>query len=366
MFRNLKAMLATVSVVSALILFMATISVAQTSPFPFLEEQLGRHLYFDKSLSFPAGQACASCHLPSAGFADPDQNLPVSEGVISGRFGGRNSPSAAYAAFSPTFGLNPTTGLYVGGQFWDGRAATLQKQALGPFLNPVEMNNTKEGVVQAVRVSPYAWLFKVVYGFNSLDTVETAYELIATAIASFERTHQFNRFTSKYDYFLKGKVKLTPQEQRGLALFNGKGKCAACHPSTSADGKTPPLFTDFTYDNLGVPRNMEFPFYLMSPSPYPDLGLGVTVNDPLQNGKFKVMTLRNIADTPPYSHNGYFKTLKEIVHFYNTRDIPGMWPPPDVTENVNRTELGNLGLTDKEEDDIVAFMLTLSDGYFRR
>ncbi len=173
-----------------------------------------------------------------------------------------------------------------------------------------------------------------------------------------------NRFSSKYDYYLKGKASLTAREKSGLALFNGKGNCSACHPSVSADGKTPPLFTDFTYDNLGVPRNMEYPFYLMNPSPYPDKGLGAIVNDPAQNGKFKVMTLRNIALTAPYSHNGYFKTLKEIVHFYNTRDIPGMWPPPDVSENVNMTELGNLGLTAQEEDDIVAFLQTLTDWCF--
>jgi cytochrome c peroxidase len=104
----------------------------------------------------------------------------------------------------------------------------------------------------------------------------------------------------------------------------------------------------------------------MSPTPYPDMGLGAIVNDPEQNGKFKVMTLRNIALTAPYSHNGYFKTLGEIVHFYNTRDVPGLWPAPDVAENVNMTELGNLGLSAVEEDDIVAFLKTLSDGYLCR
>jgi cytochrome c peroxidase len=331
---------------------------------PGLEQHLGRLLYFDKSLSNPVGQACASCHLPRTGYADPDQNLPVSEGAVPGRFGGRNAPSAAYAAFSPLFEMDSTTGQYTGGQFWDGRAPTLEAQAKGPFLNPVEMNNTKVGVVDAVRTAPYSRLFKLAYGPDSLDDVDTAYDLIAKAIASFERSAQVNRFTSKFDYFTKGKVRLTSQETRGLELFNGKANCAACHPGVSADGKTPPLFTDFTYDNLGIPRNMEFPYYIMHPVPYPDLGLGAIVNDPEQNGKFKVMTLRNIALTAPYSHNGYFKTLKEIVHFYNTRDIPGMWPEADVSDNVNRTEVGNLGLTDQEENDVVAFLLTLTDGYF--
>lgn len=344
------------------VIFSAAVASARPAS-PLSEQQLGRFLYFDRHLSNPIGQSCASCHLPSAGFADPDQDLPVSEGAIAGRFGGRNAPSAAYAAYSPVFGMDPATGLFTGGQFWDGRAPTLEEQAKGPFLNPVEMNNTKEGVVQAVRISNYARLFKSVYGPDSLDDTSAAYDLIAQAIAVFERTKQVNRFSSKFDQYLKGKVALSNQEQNGLLLFNGKGKCSACHPSTSTDGITPPLFTDFTYDNLGVPRNMEYPFYLMTPSPYPDLGLGPIVNDTAQNGKFKVMSLRNIALTAPYSHNGYFKTLKDIVHFYNTRDIPGMWPAPDVAENVNTTELGDLGLTEQEEDDIVAFLLTLSDGY---
>jgi cytochrome c peroxidase len=357
-----KSLCRTTFVVISLLIVTAGSAMAKSAQ-PTQEQHLGRLLYFDKDMSNPIGQACASCHLPIAGYADPDQTLPVSEGAVTGRFGGRNAPSAAYAAFSPVFVRDPASGQYLGGQFWDGRAPTLEEQAKGPFLNPMEMNNTEEGVVQTVRNSRYAELFKLVYGPDSLDVTDSAYDLIAQAIASFERTPQVNRFTSKYDYYLKGKVTLTQQENRGLQLFTGKGNCSACHPSSSVDGKTPPLFTDFTYDNLGVPRNMAYPFYLMDPSPYPDLGLGAIVKDPLQNGKFKVMTLRNIALTAPYSHNGFFKTLKEVVHFYNTRDIPGMWPLPDVAENVNRTELGNLGLTDQEEDDIAAFLLTLTDGY---
>jgi cytochrome c peroxidase len=356
-----------VTAIAVISLLAAATGFAASKPgAPSLEQHLGRLIYFDKGLSNPVGQACASCHLPRAGYADPDQDLPVSEGAVTGRFGGRNAPSAAYAAFSPVFAMDPVSGLYRGGQFWDGRAPDLEEQAKGPFLNPVEMNNTKEGVVEGVRNSPYARLFREVYGVASLDNVDSAYNLVAKAIASFERSTQVNRFTSKYDFYLRGKVRLTAEEKRGLELFNGKGNCSACHPSVSADGKSPPLFTDFTYDNLGVPPNMEFPYYLMSPSPYPDMGLGAMVDDPEQNGKFKVMTLRNIALTAPYSHNGYFKTLGEIVHFYNTRDVPGLWPAPDVAETVNTTELGNLGLSPVEEDDIVAFLRTLTDGYLCR
>lgn len=177
---------------------------------------------------------------------------------------------------------------------------------------------------------------------------------------------------------------MTPQEARGFALFQGKGKCAKCHPSKGPK----PLFTDFTYDNLGIPRNPDNPFYENSefnPDGYDwvDEGLGgflATRADynsyaDANRGKHKVPTLRNVDKRPysgfvkAYGHNGYFKSLEEIVHFYNTRDVPGAgwngqpWPPPEVPENVNTAELGNLGLTPAEEAAIVAFLKTLSDGY---
>ncbi len=329
------------------------------------EEILGGLLYFDKKLSNPAGQSCASCHLPTAGFADPDRALPVSEGVISGKFGTRNSPSAAYAALSPPLYFDEEEGLWIGGQFWDGREPTLEDQAMQPFLNPLEMNNTKEGVIKAVRKSKYAFLFRQVYGKSSLDNVETAYALVAKAIAAFEKTKLFNSFSSKYDCYLKGGTKLSKKEQRGLALFNdpAKGNCAACHPSVLEDGSPSP-FTDFSYDNLGIPKNYKIEELKGEPVPI-DLGLGHTIGSS-EDGKFKVMTLRNVGKTAPYGHNGYFKTLKEIVHFYNTRDVED-WPEPEVdNENVNKDELGDLGLTSSEEDDIVAFLLTLTDGYFCR
>jgi cytochrome c peroxidase len=182
-------------VVISLLIATAAFAMANSAQ-PTPEQHLGRLIYFDKDMSNPVGQACASCHLPIAGYADPDQELPVSEGAVTGRFGGRNSPSAAYAAFSPVFGQDPVSGQYFGGQFWDGRAPTLEEQAKGPFLNPVEMNNTKEGVVQTVRNSRYSELFKLLYGSESLDVTDSAYNLIAQAIASFERTTQVNRFTS--------------------------------------------------------------------------------------------------------------------------------------------------------------------------
>jgi len=328
-------------------------------------------LFFDENLSTPPGQACAGCHSPETGFANPDQTLPVSRGVHEDRFGNRNDLIAAYAGFSPEFHYDSEEGLYVGGQFWDGRAADLAEQAKGPFINPLEMANPDEqAVIEKIRNSDYADLFIEVFGADALQNTEKAYNLAAEAIADYEMSGELNQFNSKYDLYLEGKVSLTEQEMRGLALFEDekKGNCAACHPSQPGPEGSLPLFTDYTYDNLGVPKNAENPFYYLPKNLNPDgvnfvdLGLGSTVNKPEENGKFKVPSLRNIAKTSPYTHNGLFKTVRQVVVFYNTRDV-GPWPTPEFPWNVNREELGNLGLTEQEVDDIVAFLNTLTDGY---
>jgi len=324
-------------------------------------EQLGKQIYFDTNLSEPAGQSCASCHTPAAGFADPDQNLPVSEGVIPGRFGSRNAPSSAYASFFPEFSYTTEA---VGGQFWDGRAANLTEQAKGPFLNPVEMNNPDEAaVIGKIAASNYAALFEQIYGAGSLQNVPTAYHQMAQAIAAFEASHEVNTFTSKFDAVQAGRANFTMQERRGQMLFNGRANCSQCHTDGGmmGGGSAPVLFTDFRYHNLGLPKNTEFP-YSQNPGVI-DLGLGGVLGIARENGKFKTPHLRNIALTAPYMHNGLLKTLKDVVHFYNTRDIPGLWPAPEVPQNVNTTLLGNLGLSDAQENDIVAFMMTFTDGY---
>jgi cytochrome c peroxidase len=330
---------------------------------------LGGKLYFDTSLSNPPGQACASCHLPGAGFADPDRELPVSRGVHPERFGSRNAPTLSYAMYSPPFHYDKEEELYVGGQFLDGRVATLEEQARKPFTNPVEMANADEAaVIERVRNAPYAAEFDAVY---KLEGGDFNMDHVVNAIATFQRSQVFRPFTSKYDYYLAGKVALTEQEKRGLELFNDekKGNCAACHPSTVGEDGTPPLFTDYTYDNLGAPFNANSPFYSQDMQFNPegekaiDIGLGKTTGRPEDNGKFKVSTLRNIALTPPYMHNGVFATLREVVDFYNTRDTDKKWAPAEVQENINVEELGDLKLTDAEVDDIVVFMETLTDGY---
>ena len=347
---------------------------------------LGALIAGDRSLSAPDGQSCADCHFPAAGYSDPDQDLPVSRGVDPLDFGGRNAPTWAYTAWSPDLypEIDEEGGVtWIGGMFWDGRAtgwelSPLAEQARGPFLNPVEMQNpSKAAVIREVRRAPYAGLFRLVFGRNSLKNVDAAYDNVARAIAAYESSRLVNTFSSRYDAYMAGRSSaLNAQEKRGLALFNGdRALCSQCHPSTPdpaistgiATGKA--LFTDYTYDNLGIPKN---PAYGLPPLNFDiddvDLGLGDFLRTTADysayadgaDGLFKVSTLRNIALTAPYGHNGYFATLKDIVHFYNTAG-DGTWPLPEVPVNVNREELGNLGLTDAQEDDLVAFLETLTD-----
>ena len=331
------------------------------------KELLGKALFFDENLSEPAGQSCATCHTVATGFADK-YSRTVSEGAVKGRFSNRNSMSCAYTAYIPGLYYNEEDETYVGGLFWDGRVNTLEEQAGEPFLNLVEMGNTSSKmVVDKVKKSDYYVSFVRIYG--EVENVDTFYARITNAIAAYERSIELNPFSSKYDAYLSGNYTLTEEEERGLKLFEDKGMCAECHILDKDERAGRVLFTDHTYDNLGIPENPENPFYRVSAQFNPhgrdtvDLGLGGALKDPNEYGKFRVPTLRNIALTAPYGHNGYFKTLEDIVHFYNVRDIEGNYPAPEYPETINKDELGNLGLTADEEAAIVAFMYTLTDGY---
>jgi cytochrome c peroxidase len=371
------------------------------------EQQLGSLLYQDKNLSLNHNQACASCHSlkpitvcgqNATSFVDPDnvkKKTPVSSGSQVGAFGGLNAPSAGYAAFSPPFHLDNSTGMYVGGQFWNGRAADLVAQAKGPLLNPLEMAMPSAwAVIERLKTNArYVKSFKQLYNINistipaynpqaqAPALVDVAYDRLAHAIAEFEKSPSFYKFNSKFDFVTAGLTKFSKTETQGKALFEGKAKCSTCHTSdikVDANGKKlPPLFTDFTYDNVGVPYNSSIPNL-----PAANLGLGgradIAANDAngLEIGKHKVATLRNIALTAPYGHNGVFKDLAQVVHFYNTRDTLGVvassqdagfgmtgWPVPEVPNNLNVTELGHLGLSATEEKALVAFLKTLTDDY---
>jgi cytochrome c peroxidase len=403
-----------------LIVFLSLACTSTASDLGYLLEnkelqRLGELLFFDKTLSTPPGQSCADCHALQTGWTGPDEEIngagAVYAGAMSGRFANRKPPTSAYSTLAPPLHIEEEDGerLFVGGVFWDGRATgwdlgnPAADQAHGPLLNPLEQNNPNvKAVISKICKSSCAGLFQQVctdiWGIGKIDdtNLDMAKGIISLAIAAFENSDRMNQFTSKYDYYLKGMVDLTPQEKWGLALFEDKGKCAECHPSKPGPKGEPPLFTDFTYDNLGLPKNSVNPWYSMPPSYNPDgpnwvdPGLGgflaqvpqyaMFASDNL--GKHKVPTVRNVDKRPDsgfikaYGHNGYFKTLEGIVHFYNKRDVLPLcpdksdpqlgvncWPEPEVLKNINKDELGDLKLTLEEELAIVEFMRTLSDGY---
>ena len=414
----------------------------------------GEALFFDTSLSASGQQSCGTCHVPARAFtADPatDQGLPVPLGGPNMDLPGfRNTPSLMYAAFTPPFALEG--GTPSGGFFRDGRASSLAVQAEQPFVTAFEMANADAAEVAArLEASPATLaLFESAFGSARLSDPEATLASIGQAIAAFEtEAPQFAPFSSKYDAWLAGRAQLSAAEQRGLALFNdpAKGNCTACHPSERGPYSEHALFTDFTYDNVGVPRNWSIPANLPAPhSPvsgvplgyvpaqsqlpagseyaWYDLGLcgpfAPSADDPHPRpaftqitslcGLFKVPTLRNVAMTAPYFHNGALPTLHKVLEWYVTRDIndntgnnpmplsagPGGNPyfaagtsylsaagtpdlyqyndlPVDFDANVNVGEVpytppafaGGQAptLTASEIDDVVAFLCTLTDGY---
>lgn len=364
-------------------------------------ERLGLRLFFDSNLSEPAGTACASCHDPRRAFTGNNSTMiGVSVGSRSDQFGTRDAPTAMYLATAPRFGTMESDGKRVpaGGLFWDGRAETLEEQAKQPFFSPVEMNNADApALIAKVAKSAYAADFRKEWGAEIFNNSEAALDAVAASIAAFERTRVFQPFTSKFDYVMRGQAKFTEQEQRGLSLFviRQKGNCAQCH-IVDTDSRDPQksLFTDFSYRALGVPRSQRIP--KNADPKFVDLGLcervpvaGVVpgaatpkpaVQDPAACGLFKTPTLRNIAVTAPYMHNGFFDHLRDAVAFYATRDTnPERWYsagkkfddlPAQYHANVDvdtppyqRRLQQRPQLNDEEIDDIVAFLFTLTDGY---
>jgi cytochrome c peroxidase len=322
-------------------------------------ELLGKRVFEDRTLSRPEGVSCASCHDASRAFQG-DNGSPVS-GVARGSrpqsFGTRNTPSIMYASFAPPFAFvekkDEETGKVekkpVGGQFLDGRAGDLLAQVEGPLLNPVEMNMpSKRAVVEAVREGAYADLARKVYGDKIFDNPDAAFEKLAQAVVAFESSARFHPFASKFDDYLRGAAQLTPVEEKGFALFKDpkKGNCLACHAGkeTSRDPRDW-LFTDYTYDAFGAPRNRAAAS--ASPEAAPDLGLckrpGLAEIAPKGFdadgvcGAFKVPTLRNVAVTGPYLHNGVFTKLRDVIAFYATRDTnPARWYPKSAGGRVEK------------------------------
>jgi cytochrome c peroxidase len=342
--------------------------------------------------------------------------------------------------------------VFIGGMFWDGHANTLEHQATFPFQNPNEMNDLVHEVgspglvVRKVLASRYVDRFREVFGHDVFRrSIDEVFAAVCQAIAAYERSAEVSPFSSRFDAFVGGGELLTPEELDGLRLMTGtwsgktvgrpyrkNAQCIACHGIQDDPSAGPSLWTFFCYANIGVPRNPQNPIYRQTDpvsnpvgynplgEDYVDLGLGDYLY-PLNglprgnrgpgsngagdflaiNGAFKAPTLRNVDKRPypafvkSYMHNGAFRSLKEVVHFYNTRNlttVPGevidfdlpdpyaglrgvpLWPKPEYPlpsslvnpagdPGANGGQVGNLGLTDEEEDHVVAFLRTLSDGY---
>jgi cytochrome c peroxidase len=421
-------------------------------------EDLGQAIFFDHNISEPSGMACSSCHSPNTGFSNPNSYINdkygAVPGVIQDRFGSRKPMTISYAWFvpdGPTF-WRRRQNAWEGGFFSDGRAQSLEDQARVPMTNVNEMNNAVHGlpnselVVRKVLAGSYTRLFTPAFGSDALTKSSSdIFQMICQSLAAFERSRDVSPFSSKYDAFTDGQAQLTPAEMNGLRLFTGSvtgrpggapnyksAQCVSCHVISDSQGGRRDFFTNWTFANIGVPRNPRNPFYSeikAATNPqgynadgdhYVDLGLGAILyperhlppgnigkdsdgrGDFLEaNGEFRVPSLRNVDKRPSanfvkcYMHNGAFKSLKEVVHFYNTRNLTDrgevvdlsvsqptaglkgkpLWPLPEVASistlqnaagrpNSRVARVGNLGLTDREEDDLVAFLGTLSDGYF--
>lgn len=421
-------------------------------------DSLGAAIFFDPSLSINGAQSCAACHAPEVGFAGPDLLVnaggAVYQGALPDHFGNRKPPSAAYAGDSPRLHFDEVAGGWFGGMFWDGRATgallgdPLAEQAQGPFLNPLEQALANPQVLCVrVRQSEYAGLFEQVWGAGSLDcakNVNGVYEKIGRSVAAYERSSEVSPFSSKFDLFWDNakaankdvtqincggmgmggggmggggmmgcpgsgmnpnrwtafrNLGLTDSELQGLAVFNGQAGCSSCH-SLEPGQQGYPLFTDFGYDNIGVPKNPDNPFYAMPEAWNPDgaawvdYGLGGYLKSAgyapevyeSELGKVKVPTLRNVDLRPTpdfvkaYGHNGFFKSLEDIVFFYHWRAMMDngctgggmgggmgmdcsmmmkMFPAPEVDQN-----RATLSMFPRPQvDNIVTFLKTLSDGY---
>ena len=279
---------------------------------------LGKKLFHDKILSADGTQSCASCHFQAAGFSDTNR---FSEG-IDGSFGDRNASTIVNAGWNTS-------------NFWDGRATTLEDQAFGPVVNPIEMNNSWQNVENTLNANTtYKDLFKKTFNIDDIDSTH-----VVMAIAQFERT--LISANSKYDKYLRNEIQLSPSELNGLVIFNTeKGDCFHCH---STD-----MFIDNLFHNNGLDAE-----------PFTDLGLAKVTGIDSDNGKFKTPTLRNIEFSAPYMHDGRFSTLEQVVEHYNS----GGKYSTTVDPLMKKLGVG-LQLTEQEKQDLIAFLKTLSDTEF--
>ena len=354
--------------------------------------ELGRLIFNDKALSTSGKMACATCHDPAFGHAsNPALGATIAGGTDGLQPGQRNVPTLGYLRFVGPLGVNLAEAEVYGGLNWDGNANSFLEQAQRPFLSNHEMGNvTPDAFLAKLSKASYFSRFESFFGKEIASKPAKALEASAAAVAEFQAADpSFASFDSKFDSVQAGKALFSVQEARGFAWFSdpAKGNCAACHVPTPVSAFIPALFTDFGYDNVGVPRNMDIAAN-RNPDHF-DLGvckstLGSIIDLTSLCGAFRAPTLRNITKTAPYFHNGKFATLKEVLEFYVTRDLdPARWYPSksgvvnlydDVPlaykSNVNTEvapydrKLGDApALTATEIDDILVFLKTLDDGW---
>jgi cytochrome c peroxidase len=317
---------------------------------------VGREVFLDTTLSNPPGQGCASCHVPEAAFADP---RPVSLGAMPDKAGRRNATSLMYAALIPNMDQEDMLQedgsqewVWQGGLFQDGSARTLHEQVQRPFFDHAEMNIASEAELAAkVRKATYAQELRAGMNDEAWEDDAKVAQRTYRALVEFLKEPMFRPFDARIDDYLAGdQAALTDQEKRGLEVFKNKGKCADCH-FLHATSWPQPLLSDFGYDNLGVPSRGQ-----------KDPGLGGHTLADQEIGQFRAPSLRNVALTTPYFHNGSVATLREVVEFYNRRDKePHRWGATDYPETVNKTDLGNLAMTDEEVTDLTALMDAFTD-----
>jgi len=340
-------------------------------------DQLGEELFFDTNLSSNRTQSCASCHDPARAFTDP-RGEAASRGADGTSLGDRNAPTAMYAAFVPPRQRNPE-GDWHGGLFHDGRVDTLAQQAGGPPLNPIEMGMLDPtSVVARLRDDDaYAAAFTRLFGTDVLDDPETGFRAMTQAIAAYEQTSEFAPFTSRYDRWLRGEIDLTREEELGRVLFFSQQftNCASCHMGGNAMDPTE-TFTDYRYHNLGTPENHALRGKNGIGAGTIDKGLEAVTGDPANRAQVRTPTLRNVAVTSPYMHNGIFEDLRSVILYYNqfnsrsearkiNPETGAAFGPHPVVDTMSMDELTQgPALNDQRIDALVAFLQALTDEKF--
>jgi cytochrome c peroxidase len=386
--------------------------------------RLGQQVFYDRTLSSSGRLSCAACHSPQHMYGPPNDSAVMDGGPALARQGVRAVPSLMYLERSPGFTVGPDTGegpdgvptpsppissaraektvqntsqsasnlVPQGGLFWDGRADTLQDQALGPLLNPLEMDGGSiRQVAVKLRRAPYAPLIAQLFGPGVFDNPRVLVSEALFAIGRYQiEDIDFHPYSSKYDYWLEGKARFTPAEARGYLLFNDaqRANCAGCHLSQPSSDGLPPLFTDHQFEALGVPRNAKL---TVNHDPaYFDLGICGPIRTDMKRqtqycGMFLTPTLRNVATRHAFFHNGVYQTLQQVLDFYDFRDTrpQRIYPrarngrvlkyddvPLRYHVNVDTVDppfdrhAGEAPpLTHQDEQDIIAFLRTLTDGY---